>query len=67
MKKISRKEAIRKVKSYKNPDKRCKYPWELSPLGYCWGYATEKDKRTKQENIIKRLCTKGCECWEVKG
>jgi hypothetical protein len=48
---------------YKNPDKRCTYPFEPSLLGYCWGYATKVDEGKKMATIV---CAKRCEFWEKK-
>ena len=48
---------IKRLKSYKNPDKRCHYPWQLGNLGYCWGFASMvDDKLTKNYRGFCRDC-----------
>lgn len=44
---------------YRKPEK-CSYPWSPEPLGYCWGYAENKDAGMTDEEIEKELC-EGCE------
>ena len=61
----TKEEAIKKINSYKNPDKRCSYPFTCDPLGYCWSYAHYVDGNEKFKNI-KNIC-KNCEFWNVKG
>ncbi len=47
---------------YRNPDKRCQYPWTNGPVGYCWLYAGKVDeKATKKE--IEKFCSK-CDMWK---
>jgi len=41
----TKEEAIARINSYKNPDKRCTYPFTCDPLGYCWAYAHHVDGR----------------------
>jgi len=50
-----------KINSYRNPDKRCSYPFTCGPLGYCWSYANHVDKTSKFENM-ETICKK-CEYW----
>ncbi len=66
---------IKRLKSYRNPDKRCKYPWQLGNLGYCWGYANWLDIKNKDKGILgeyskfesyMELC-KDCEYWNNGG
>jgi len=64
-------EWIKKIKSYRNPE--CSYPWSLSSVGYCWGYALLRDKfgtstekitfKTMYKKWQKEHCEK-CEYWE---
>ena len=57
------KEEVRaRIMSYKNPDKRCTYPFTCDPLGYCWSYANyvDGDERFKD---IEAIC-KNCEMWK---
>ncbi len=56
--------AVKKVKSYRNPDKRCSYPFICAPMGYCWAYANHVDKTPKFEDMSK-ICP-GCEFWEIE-
>jgi hypothetical protein len=44
---------------YKNPDKRCTYPFEDNFVGYCWSYANAVDKR-EDANCV------GCGFYEGK-
>ncbi len=59
-----------KFKKYRNPDPRCTYPFDPSPLGYCWSFAQYVDdgwsglKRGKEKGM-ETIC-KGCECWKPK-
>ena len=46
-------ECIAKINTYKNPDPRCKYPFEPDPLGYCWSFAIHVDKKHTPEQIFK--------------
>ena len=49
--------------AYRNPDPRCCYPFELSPLGYCWGYAIDVDAgRERTEEACE-----ACDCWNPEG
>ena len=41
---------------YKNPDKRCTYPFEPMSIGYCWGWASFVDGGNPPK------CDK-CEMW----
>ena len=41
---------------YKNPN-YCSYPFTDGPLGYCWGYAGEVDRKTTKKEI-KKMCSK---------
>ena len=54
-------EAIARINTYKNEDKRCTYPFECSPLGYCWSYAHHVDGNPKFADI-ESIC-KDCEFW----
>jgi hypothetical protein len=46
---------------YKNSDKRCTYPWEPGPCGYCWSYAHHVDGNPKFADM-ERVC-QSCEFW----
>ena len=48
-----------KFSDYKNPDKRCSYPFTPEALGYCWGYAGLWDK-AKNAKELKRKALKFC-------
>ena len=50
-----------KINGYKNPDKRCDYPFTCGPLGYCWSFAHHIDG-TKGYEDMDKICP-GCECW----
>jgi len=47
---------------YKNQDARCGYPFEASPVGYCWGFATHIDEKSNPINFQMAFCL-GCEFW----
>ena len=49
------------IMKYKNPDKRCKYPFTCDPLGYCWSYAHHVDGTPSFENMDS-ICP-SCELW----
>ena len=54
------------VQDYKNPDKRCRYPFTLNWLGYCWGYGERFDRAKNKKELLKLLknyCP-GCEYWK---
>ncbi len=66
----NRVEAIRKIKSYRNP--RCDYSWSLSNVGYCWAYANWIDYKNGTIDFISdeykvddciEFC-KDCEYWK---
>jgi len=57
MKKIS-------LKKYKNPSRKCQYPFELNLLGYCWSYANYVDGDQRFKNI-KEIC-RTCEMFKRK-
>ena len=44
-------------KKYQNNFGWCKYPFDNSPLGYCWGFANDIDEGKSKEEIKKR-CSK---------
>jgi len=61
---------------YRNPDRRCNYPFDPSPLGYCWSFASYIDggeKWLKQRSDIEKkefktmedIC-RGCDRWNEK-
>ena len=52
------------VLTYRNPDKRCTYPFTPDPLGYCWSYANHVDGTERFEDMDK-ICP-GCEFWNVE-
>ena len=62
-----------RIKTYKNKDKRCKFPFEIDVLGYCWGFALYIDYKagriTKEEagnygvEDYREFC-RDCEYWE---
>lgn len=47
---------------FKNPDKRCTYPFTPDIAGYCWSYAHHIDGTKGWENI-ENICLK-CEYWK---
>lgn len=47
---------------YRNPDKRCHYPWTSSPTEFCWAYANHVDERGQPEDM-EQIC-KECEHWK---
>ena len=49
---------------YRNPDKRCTYPWSPGKFGYCWSFALHVDGVHSSEHMAK-ICP-GCECWDPK-
>jgi hypothetical protein len=49
---------------YENPDPRCEYPYDPSPVGYCWSYANHVDGEDKFADMTA-ICP-GCECWNPK-
>jgi len=55
---------MRSLKKYKNPDKRCNFPFEDNAFGYCWSYACHVDGEQEFEDMEK-IC-KGCEHWAGK-
>ncbi len=68
---------IKRLKSYKNPDPHCTYPWELGNCGYCWGFASWKDGDDKSmwhsvsgykrvKDFGKEVCAKDCKYWREK-
>lgn len=68
---------IKRLKSYKNNDPRCSYPWELGNLGYCWGYASWLDGKNGDKSIFGwgdysmykeyiEFCRKDCKYWKGK-
>ena len=57
----TKEECEAKINSYRNPDKRCTYPFTCDPVGYCWSYATHVDGNEKYKDI-ESIC-KGCEMW----
>lgn len=50
---------------YRNPDVRCKYPFEPCPVGYCWSYANNVDGTPGYEDI-RKICD-GCEEYVQEG
>lgn len=59
---------------YKNPDPRCRYPWDESIVGFCWSYAHHADHQPGFEDMVA-ICegrcrapgknnTETCECWK---
>ena len=55
---------LKSYKKYKNPDKRCSYPFTNDVLGYCYGFAGWLDD-TKKVITMQQLCN-GCEYWRTK-
>jgi len=48
---------------YRNPDRRCSYPWTPDRLGYCWGYASLWGRSATQVEV-EAYCSEGpCEFW----
>jgi len=47
-------------KKYKNKYGWCDYPFENDCFGYCWGYASNVDKKATKEDI-KKSCSKKVE------
>jgi len=64
-----------RVKEYENKDKRCKFPFRIDILGYCWTFALFVDYKvgriTKEEagrygvKNYEEFC-KNCKYWEEK-
>ena len=50
------------VEKYRNPDPRCKYPFEPKFAGYCWGYANHVDG----EPGFEKFTCEGCDMWQDK-
>jgi len=50
---------------YRNPDKRCGYPFTPDPCGYCWSYAHHVDDTEGYEDM-ERICP-GCELFTPNG
>jgi len=50
------------LEKYRNPDRRCTYPFTPDPVGYCWSYACHVDGESRFEDMLK-ICA-GCECWK---
>lgn len=53
---------------YKNPDKRCHYPFEPNVFGYCWMYSSYIDNGAKfliprELNSMEEICH-SCEFWK---
>jgi len=44
---------------YRNPDKRCGYPFSPDPCGYCWSFAHHVDG-TKGYEDMEKICH-GCD------
>lgn len=42
---------LARLKRYKNRDPRCRFPFTLHPLGYCWGFASYIDYKEGRESI----------------
>ncbi len=52
---VKRAKWIKRLKSYRNDDPRCRYPWTLHD--YCWGFASMvDDKLTKNYRGFCRDC-----------
>lgn len=49
-----------RFRAYRNPDKKCTYPFEPCSLGYCWGWAHYIDGTGEHP-----YC-EDCECWSKK-
>ena len=49
---------------YRNPDRRCTYPFEPNALGYCWSYANFVDGTFPWANKPMESTCKGCELWK---
>ena len=47
---------------YRNPDKRCGYPFTPDPAGYCWSYANHVDGKVGFEDM-ESIC-EGCDRFE---
>ena len=45
---------VKKWSDYKNPDKKCKYPFSQCGVGYCWGYANLYDKAKNKKELKKQ-------------
>ncbi len=41
---------------YRNPDHRCKYPFEACPTGYCWSFANHVDGEESYEDMDAICC-----------
>jgi hypothetical protein len=49
---------------YRNPDKRCTYPFSDCAVGYCWSYAHYVDGNPAFKDIEK-ICNR-CEFWKPR-
>lgn len=46
---------------YRNPDRRCCYPFTNDPIGYCWSFACHVDGDPRWADM-EMICT-NCELW----
>ena len=60
--KILMKDYLKRIPAYENKDPRCGYPFEVHPLGYCWGWANAVDDGREQEFLINSCLH--CESWK---
>lgn len=56
-----------RVKTYRNPDERCGYPFTPDGAGYCWSFAHFIDKgdewlKDRKVEKMEDIC-EHCECW----
>jgi len=56
----------KKRPDYQNHDRRCHYPFEPGPVGYCWGYAVMVDNGKAADHKAVRAYCKSCEFWKEK-
>ncbi len=68
---VKRAKWIKRLKSYRNDDPRCRYPWTLSNVGYCWGFACWIDYKkglTDMKNKYKvdssDIFCRDCNYWQ---
>ena len=47
---------------YRNPDKRCGYPFQPTPDGYCWAYSKHVDRVAGFGNMME-ICG-DCQHWK---
>lgn len=55
-----------RFEKYRNPDRRCTYPFEPCAAGYCWGYANFVDgNKPWADRPMEKNCQR-CDMWAPK-